>query len=54
MLVKFVQFHTTAGDKFFTYSAKTGRSLEKYFDTEKKAASWAKRYGHEIESIETI
>lgn len=53
MAVKFVQFHTTQGDRFFTYS-KSGLSLEKYFKTEKAARSWAAKNGREVLSVEYI
>lgn len=53
MAVKFVQFHTTQGDRFFTYS-KSGLSLEKYFKTEKAARSWAAKNGRQVLSVEYI
>lgn len=53
MTIKFVQFHTTAGDEFFAYT-KNGAPVQKYFKTEKKAIAWAKKQGHEVLSIELL
>lgn len=53
MSVKFVQFHTTAGDEFFAYT-KSGAPLQKYFKTEKKARAWADKNGMEVVSVEYI
>ena len=53
MAIKFIQFHTTKGDEFFTYT-KNGAPVQKYFKTAKSAISWANRNGHEVLSVEYI
>ncbi len=53
MGVRFIQFHTTAGDEFFACT-KSGVPLQKYFKTEKRARSWAARNGYEVLSVEYI
>ena len=53
MQVKFVQFHTTAGDEFFACT-KNNAPMQKYFKTEKKAMAWAAKKGHEVLSVEYI